>query len=155
VDPKGRKHYLGVFEEEQPYLRFITGGAKRYAYEQAPRVTSWYTPNYALGITVSGVSKSKGARHLDLHGGLEAFEAACQEDGSFVFTDSGKTRSIFNDRNTGKVELQGHEVELVKNIVIEDKEYTLSLTPDYCNVLEISAKTMNKVHEHWINCGKR
>lgn len=32
-DKKGKEHYLGVFEEEKPYVRFKTWGCKRYLYE--------------------------------------------------------------------------------------------------------------------------
>lgn len=35
-DKYGRQHYMGIFEEERPYTRFKTLGAKRYIYEYAP-----------------------------------------------------------------------------------------------------------------------
>ena len=153
-DPQGRRHYLGVYEDDGSYLRFCTLGAKKYAFEFQPKVRDWYTPNWDLGITISGVGKTRGAEFLKVNGGLEAFAAAGKEDGSFVFRDSGKTESHYNDVNQGKILIDGHEVDMVKNVVIRDKEYTLSVTDTYLSLMQSSSYILNKVHQHWLNCRK-
>ena len=51
-DPSGVEHFLGAFEKEKTYKRFITWGAKKYAYE------------YEDGephVTIAGVNKEIGA----------------------------------------------------------------------------------------------
>ena len=148
-DPKGDRHYLGVFEDDGKYFRFCTLGAKKYAYEIA-------TPDGPrLGVTISGVGKKRGAAELAAHGGLEAFAAAGQEGGSFTFANCGKTESVYTDKNTGEVMLDGHKIELIKNVTINEKEYTLSVTDDYASLLQTSSKMLNKAMQHWLNCRNR
>lgn len=48
-DYKGNEHMLGLFEQDEYYDKFITQGAKKYAYEQ----------NNKIKITVAGVPKSR------------------------------------------------------------------------------------------------
>ena len=53
-DPKGRRHYLGVFEYEGTYAEFKTLGAKRYITKKEG--ASEYE------TTIAGVDKKKGAK---------------------------------------------------------------------------------------------
>ena len=48
-DKKGNRHFIGIWEQEKTYDRFITQGAKRYAYQYADKV---------IHCTVSGVPKN-------------------------------------------------------------------------------------------------
>ena len=82
VDPAGIEHQMGVYELDGVYKRFITWGAKKYAYEDQDGM---------LHVTVSGVNKKIGAEELARKGGLEAFRP------DFVFKDAGGTESIYND----------------------------------------------------------
>lgn len=137
ADRHGEEHYMGVFEHDASYSRFVTLGAKKYAYEDET----------GLHITVSGVSKKKGAAELAARGGLEAFQPG------FVFSDSGKTEIVYNDDMTRtKTTVDGEAVEITKNAVIRETTYTLSITDDYEQLLCASSKMLNKVHEHWLNC---
>lgn len=120
ADKKGVMHYGGMFEYDGHYTEFITQGAKKYAYvdEQGN-----------LKVTVSGVGKKKGAAALSDAGGLSAFQQG------FIFHNCGKTRSIYNDSTNMIITVDGHEVEITRNVVIEDQDYTLSRTITYDQIL--------------------
>ena len=138
TDPKGVTHYMGVYEPDEQYKRFITLGAKKYAYEDM---------DGNLHITVSGVSKKQGAKELSAKGGLEAFKPG------FIFTQSGKTESVYNDQKTPILaESNGELLSLSRNVVIRETTYTLAVTDDYAELLNVSANMLNKVHKHWLNC---
>lgn len=129
TDRKGIIHYGGVFEDDGTYDSFITQGAKKYA----------YIDNSGLHVTVSGVGKRKGAESLQAAGGLDAFR-----DG-FIFHNCGKTRSIFNDGNYGKFEVDGHILEVTRNVVIEEQDYTLNKTDQYRDIIEESKESLRKI----------
>lgn len=86
-DKKGREHMLGLFENEtkegclHTYDKFITQGAKKYAYIDSE--------DKKIHITVSGVPK-KGAKALK---NLEDFN----DDFVFRYEDTGKNLLIYND----------------------------------------------------------
>lgn len=122
ADPKGHKHYLGVYENEGTYKRFITMGAKKYAYEDAAG---------ELHITVAGVSKYKGAAELARRGGLEAFKEG------FVWYDAGGLESVYNDDpDIKKVNIEGHELQISSNVLLRPSAYTLGITGEYARILE-------------------
>lgn len=121
-DPAGRKHYLGVYENEGTYKRFITMGAKKYAYEDAAG---------ELHITVAGVSKYKGAAELARRGGLEAFKEG------FVWYDAGVLESVYNDDPEVKeVNIEGHKLQIISNVLLRPSTYTLGITGEYARILE-------------------
>ena len=137
TDPAGVTHYAGVFEREPSMRRFCTLGAKKYAYEDE---------NGELHITVSGVSKKEGAEELKKHGGLKAFRPG------FVFENSGKTESVYNDRRIPTItNIDGHVVVITRNVVLRDVSYTLGLTDDYTLLLNASANSLNKAQQIWRN----
>ena len=122
VDPAGRKHYLGVYENEGTYKRFITMGAKKYAYEDAAG---------ELHITVAGVSKYKGAAELARRGGLEAFKEG------FIWYDAGGLESVYNDDPEVKeVNIEGHKLQIISNVLLRPSTYTLGITGEYARILE-------------------
>lgn len=129
TDRKGTVHYSGVFEFDGTYSSFISQGAKKYA----------YVDDSGLHVTVSGVGKKKGAEALQAAGGLDAFR-----DG-FIFHNCGKTRSIFNDGNYGKYMIDGKELYITRNIVIEEQDYTLSKTDAYRELVNESRESLRKV----------
>lgn len=123
-DPKGRRHYLGVFEDDGYYRRFKTMGAKKYCYEDE---------DGRLHVTISGVSKSIGPEELE---SLENFKEG------FVFRKAGGTESIYNDVPPVKsIRRQGKEIPIISNIYIRDSTYTLSLTMDYRRLLNYLMNT--------------
>lgn len=131
VDPGGVTHYMGVFEDEGVYRRFVTLGAKKYAFEDE---------RGRLNVTVAGVSKrpvdtpsgrmGSGAAELMEHGGLDAFRPG------FTFCKAGGTESVYNDEPYGTVRIDGHELYIGENILIKDSTYTLGLTAEYERLLE-------------------
>lgn len=125
-DPSGEMHYLGVYENDGTYKRFVTMGAKKYAYEY---------PDGTIGITVAGVGKSKGSAELAKAGGLERFKTG------FVFRDAGGTESLYNDIPAGekiKITREGKQIDVISNVYISESEYTLGVTAEYLRILDNS-----------------
>ena len=124
VDPRGKEHYLGVYEFDGDYKNFVTMGAKKYAYE--------YNDG-SIGITVAGVGKSKGAAELAEAGGLKEFKEG------FVFRKAGGTESIYNDIPYGEgfdIIREGKKIHITSYVYIRDSEYTLGITGEYRRLLE-------------------
>nr|DAG49535.1 MAG TPA: DNA polymerase B [Caudoviricetes sp.] len=116
LDPAGERHYMGVFEQERGYERFITYGAKKYAFEQGGK----------LGLTISGVSKKTGAKEL---GKLENFKYG------FRFTIAGGLESVYNDEDYGEYTIDGRAIHITRNVCLRPSSYTLSLADDYSSLL--------------------
>ena len=110
-------------------------GAKKYAYEY---------PDGTLGITIAGVSKSKGAEELKEAGGLECFQEG------FIFRRAGGTESIYNDLPAvDHITREGREIPITSNLYIKDSEYTLGITGEYRRILE-RADHWKKATENFI-----
>lgn len=124
-DPQGVRHYLGVYEHDATYKRFVTLGAKKYAYEDKK----------GLHITLAGVSKS-GAKEL---GCLENFQ-----DG-FVFHESGGIEAYYNDQYADPIVIDGHTVEIPPNIYLTQGEYTLGLTLEYKRLFHLTQEQFDKI----------
>lgn len=128
-DPKGKRHYMGVYESEGTYEEFSTLGAKKYVYRQDGK----------LHITISGVAKKEGAAELEENGGITAFKEG------FIFVKGGGTESVYNDDPEVKsIEIDGHTVPITSNVVIKDSTYTLGITEEYSRLLQ-SAKIYEKI----------
>lgn len=121
TDPKGKTHYMGVFEDEGTYKLFRTWGAKKYGYVDH---------DGDLHITVAGVNKRKGAQELLRAGGLEAFRPG------MIFSEAGGTCSHYRDLTKEVIEIDGHSLELGPNIYIEPSTYTLGVTEEYSALME-------------------
>lgn len=125
----GKKYPLGVWQLDGVYDRFITLGAKKYAYEEHGK----------LHLTTAGVHKKKGAAQLSDHGGIEAFKTG------FIFRNAGGTMSTYNDTIEYKKDVvQGHPVEVTSNIVISPSQYTLGITTEYLFLLQ-NTRSIRKV----------
>lgn len=130
TDRKGVTHYGGVFEHDGSFTEFCTLGAKKYCYTD---------PAGELHLTVSGVGKRKGAAALVAAGGIDAFRPG------FVFRRCGKTGSVYNDGHFGSYTIDGHQLDITRNVVIEDKDYTLAVTEEYEEVLKQSKQFLYKM----------
>ena len=124
-DRFGEVHYMGVFEDDGLYERFVTYGAKKYAYEAYETDKKTGELKLKTHITIAGVSKAKGAEELVAAGGLDALKI------DFVFRSAGGTESVYNDRPGGLRIIDGHELYVYPNVCIVDSTYTLSLSDDY------------------------
>lgn len=120
IDQKGKTHYLGVYEYEGKYDRFITLGAKKYAYEKDGK----------LSITIAGVNKKKGAVEL---GCLENLKIG------FTFYDAGGLESVYNDIDYGYYnpdpENVSRETYITRNVCLRPSTYTVGLTMEYLRVI--------------------
>ena len=120
-DINGKMHYLGVYEKEKDYDRFITWGAKRYAYEQNGQV-------YVITAGVvkrKGKTENAGGEELAGRGGLEAYQPG------FTFYDAGGTEALYNDNVDMWLEIDGHKLHITDNVCIRPSEYTLGITGEY------------------------
>ena len=126
-DPKGKYHYMGVFEEEGIAEKFRTLGAKKYCYEDEEG---------HIHLTVAGVSKKAGAKELEENGGIEAFKP------SFIFNTSGGVEAVYNDDPDIKYyEVDGHVLHITSNIVLRPSTYTLGITNEYEHLISICKLT--------------
>lgn len=136
VDANLHPHYMGVYEMEEGYDKFITLGAKKYAYEQ----------NGELGVTVSGVLKFKGAKELK---NLENFTPG------FVFREAGGTASWYNDDNYGELIKEGRKINIGPNICILPSTYQIGLSEDYdallCKILKDERQYIALKQDLWYN----
>lgn len=136
TDPTGVTHYMGVYELEtahlpnQSYYEFSTLGAKKYCYRE--------TPDSELKVTIAGVTKKKGGKELEKHGGIKAFAP------NFIFTEAGGMDAIYNDDPEIKIyKAEGREIKITSNVVLKEGIYTLGITAEYERLLEISAKILD------------
>lgn len=125
-DPKGARHYMGVFEDEGRYKQFVTMGAKKYAY------FAWDKKKKrdAVHLTVAGVAKEAGADELEKAGGLEAFKPG------LIFRDAGGTEAIYNDTANITLHIDGHELYIGPNVCLKPSTYTLKYGKDYAELLD-------------------
>lgn len=119
TDKFGNTQYMGIYEMDAEYDSFVTMGAKKYAYQLGDKIS----------LTVSGVNKKKGGKELKNNGGLEAFKAG------FIFRDAGGTESIYNDRISTIINIDGHDLPITSNVYIKDSTYTLGMTAEYFNLI--------------------
>lgn len=120
-DIKGNKHMMGLFEKECNYEKFITQGAKKYAYEIDGKIH----------ITVAGVPKS-GAKALK---SLDDF----RDDFVFNYNDTNKNLVLYTEEQS-PVEVEDY---LGLKYLVTDKSgccilpntYKLSKSLDYANLV--------------------
>lgn len=122
ADSNGDGHCLGVYEREKSYDRFITWGAKRYAYDQSG----------SIGVTTAGVVAKGNAGGIELsqHGGLEAYKPG------FTFRSAGGTEALYNDNVNITLEIDNHTLRITDNVCIRESEYTLGITGEYDYLLK-------------------
>ena len=117
-DGSGVSYYLGVYENDGVYKRFITLGAKKYGYEDQ---------DGNLHITIAGVNKKKGAKELKT---INNFKEG------FIFSDAGGTESVYNDHpEIGSIIREGQEIVITSNVLIKNSTYTLGITGEYARIL--------------------
>lgn len=122
TDQQGKEHFMEVYEQEKDAERFITWGAKKYAYESDGK----------LKITVAGVPKKAGAEELKRKGGLDALKPG------FVFSDCGKLETVYNDKPeiTKYKNKDGKTIEITKNVVLRPTTYAVGITKEYEEILQ-------------------
>lgn len=127
TDSKGRKQLLGKFDRENDYRQFKTLGAKRYC----------YTEDNVFKITLAGVNKSEGKRHILRMAKLFDISPFDIFDDDMFIPKGSAGKQIVTYVDTGFTEIvrdyQGHETMCIEKAFIhmEDGEYNLSITDDY------------------------
>lgn len=120
AEVNGKRFYMGIFDKENGYDEFITLGAKKYAFMQ----------NGKLGITVSGLSKKKGAEELKRKGGLRRFQR------NEVFYNSGRTIAQYNSAKVHEITVDGCTFSTASNLAIVDTTYTLGISDTMLDIIE-------------------
>ena len=133
-DKNGKRHYIGLFEEDAHYEKFITQGAKRYAYIK-PGCKYKDCPDYNLchmGVTVSGVTKQKNeetgrAFAVEELGSLENFHPG------MVWVKAGGTMAVYNDHDDFDYmdPETGNTIHIGKNVAIIPSTYEMTYSKDY------------------------
>ena len=133
ADIKGNHHLLGVFECETDkgrdvtYDKFITQGAKKYAYEV----------DGEIHVTVSGVPKEGGAKCLN---SLEEFK----DDLIFDFEHTNKLTLAYNDNQIPNIitDYLGNKYEVTdkSGICMLPTTYKLGKSEDYADLINNSGE---------------
>lgn len=119
-DRKGNCQYLGIYDYEGKYDKFVTLGSKKYAYEQ----------DGELHITIAGVGKIKGAKEL-----LEAGGIAALKEG-YIFSAAASDEWTYNDCETHEEIIDGVPVIVTPNVSAIPSTYTVGLSKDYAQLLK-------------------
>lgn len=122
TDKQGNKKtlFLGIYDKEKSYDRFITLGAKKYAFEQGNKI----------GITVAGLNKVTGAKELKAKGGLEYFR------NYETFMNSGRTTAYYNNDSRHYLYVNNEKILTASNIALVPTTYTLGITDTMLSVIE-------------------
>lgn len=116
-DKNGKLHYMGVYESEGTYDTFKTLGAKKYCYTKDGRLYS----------TIAGVSKKEGP--VELKNDIDNFRVG------FVFHDAAGLESVYNDEDFGEYQIDGHTVQITRNVVLRPSRYEIGIAGDYARIL--------------------
>lgn len=138
---KGELQVLGIADFDGFYDRFITLGAKKYAYEN----------DHGLNITIAGVPKKLGAKLL---GKLENFKCGMHfmvgADGTLEDRQTWKKRLLYNDTDNFDIIIDGHTLHIGTYIAMERTSYELSITDEYEELLaSLKNDTIYEKDEIW------
>ena len=127
VDPKGKKHPIGHFEAEEPFIEFKTLGAKRYIYR---------TEDKKLHMTVSGINKDAVK---DLNDDIKNFT-----DGTIFDKDSPNVRkklhtylSEMPDVIWNKGQYDEFHSFIKYGINLRPTGYHLKISSDYLDLIDL------------------
>lgn len=121
-DKNGVRHYIGIFEDDGHYDKFITQGAKRYAYETDGK----------MNITVAGVSK-KINEDTGISFAVEELQRLENFKPGMIWSKAGGTLSVYND-NADVIYTDpetGNDIHIKKNVAIVPTTYEMTYSKDY------------------------
>lgn len=116
-DKHNKLHYMGVYESEGTYEQFKTLGAKKYCYVQDGKLHS----------TIAGVSKSLAPK--ELNNDINNFRVG------FIFHNAAGLEAIYNDADYGPYKIDGHTVNITRNVVLRPSTYYIGIAGDYARIL--------------------
>lgn len=121
-DKNGKRHYIGLFDFDGHYDKFITQGSKRYAYET----------NGKIGITVAGVSKKINEETgktfaVEELGSLKKFRVGMK------WEKAGGTTAVYNtyDNFDYTDPETGNKIHIGSNVALVPSTYIMSYSHDY------------------------
>ena len=132
-DMNGKRHYIGLFEDDGHYQQFITQGAKRYAY---------IDDRGRMGITVAGVSKKidEMTEYTDKNGkkyhpsfAVEELKTLDRFRVGMTWHKAGGTIAVYKDHddlNYSDPE-SGNTIHISKNVSIVAGTYEMKYAKDY------------------------
>lgn len=132
-DRNGKRHYIGLFEDDGHYRQFITQGAKRYAFIK---------DNGRMGITVAGVTKKideetvwkdeKGEEYNPTFA-VEELKTLKRFKPGMVWKEAGGTISVYNDNDDFDYQdpASGKSVHITRNVAIVPTTYEMTYAKDY------------------------
>lgn len=136
TDPKGKTHYMGVYEEEHKMDKFRTCGSKKYA----------FLINGKLSVTIAGVDKKLGGKELAKHGGIDVLQ-----DG-FIFREAGGLCAKYNDfPERGEIVVDGHKLSIISNCYLCASEYTLGTIELYKRILFMAKVDLDRIERIMYN----
>lgn len=126
-DMKGNRHYIGLFESDGHYDRFVTQGAKRYAYESDGH----------MGITVAGVS-TKINEETGISFAVEELKSLERFKVGMKWKKAGGTISVYNDNDDFEYTdpKTGNVIQITKNVAIVPSTYVMTYSKDYRLLLD-------------------
>lgn len=113
----GKKYYLGIWDFDGHYKKFVTLGAKKYAYTD--------TSN-KLHITVAGMNKKLGAKAV---GKIDNFKIGK------VYHNVGRTTAYYNESAPHYITVDNETFLTASNIAIVDTTYELGVTGEYWELI--------------------
>jgi hypothetical protein len=117
ADVGGKRYYLGIYELDEEYKKFITMGAKKYAYEEN---------DGSFHITIAGVNKKIGAAEM---GSIDKFKPG------FIFRKAGGQTLYYNDDKIHYITVNGCTMLTASNIGMIDSTYELGVTDEYAELI--------------------
>lgn len=118
VVKNGKKYYLGVWDFDGYYRRFITLGAKKYAYEDRQK---------KLHTTVAGMSKKLGAKAVKK---IENFKIGK------VYHNVGRKVAYYNESLPHMITApDGSKFLSASNIALVESTYELGVTNEYWELI--------------------
>ena len=126
-DMNGERHYIGVFESDGHYQKFITQGAKRYAY---------IDDRGKMGVTVAGVSKAVNEETGKTFA-VEELKDLKRFKPGMKWVKAGGTQAVYNDADDFDYTDQetGNVVHISKNVSIIPSTYIMTHSRDYALLL--------------------
>ena len=121
-DMNGSRHYIGLFEPDGHYDKFVTQGAKRYAYQIGKK----------LGVTVAGVS-TKINEKTGIPFAVEELKSLDRFKIGMTWRKAGGTLSVYNDADDFNMTdpETGRELHITKNVAIVPSTYIMTHSRDY------------------------